>query len=132
MRPPIARRLAILLFAGTLLGAMSVLPASAHGTICPSSRVCLYEDSSFDGCEWVRDSGDNNFTNNDPCDFGGDGFNDDTSSGINHENHTVTLCGDTLYLGGVSDLFTTGEHVSQVSNNDTASSLFYGLSNCRA
>ncbi|HYO61184.1 MAG TPA: peptidase inhibitor family I36 protein [Actinomycetota bacterium] len=121
--------LAVAMVAGALISAGGPQLASAD-TTCDDSRSCFWEDASFLDCKIVRDAQDPTFADNDPCNFGGDGFNDDISSAKNKESFTITLCGDIDYNGGVSQKLTAGQVEAQVNNNDTASSLKYANVSC--
>lgn len=106
-----------------------LVPAAAD-TTCANGKVCLWENSSFGGCKLVRDASDSTFVDNDPCGFGGDGFNDDTSSAKNQKNHATVLCGSINWSGGISANLAANTVYAQVPNNDTASSYWDGVINC--
>jgi hypothetical protein len=118
-----------LLALALMAGYLYTSSASAD-TMCDVSRSCFWEDASYQSCKITRDAQDPTFADNDPCGFGGNGFNDDISSAKNKETFTITLCGDVDYSGGISHKLQAGDVPAQVNNNDTASSLKYANVSC--
>jgi hypothetical protein len=98
-------------------------------TSCPTGKVCLWNDASFNLCRFVRDGSDPTFVDNDPCNNGTD-FNDLASSAKNRKDHATTLCGDVDYLGGISANLPVNAMIAQLPNNDTASSYKNAVTNC--
>jgi Peptidase inhibitor family I36 len=100
------------------------LPVRANHTHdhCTDGFICLFAAASFGGSKLIQGGGDS--------DLRDDGFNDITSSVKNRKNHTITLCRNIDFQGGVSDYIPANTNVGQVDNNDTASSLYNGVDNC--
>ena len=136
MKPRPSRARAAIAAAALLAGLVGV--ATGAGTAsaghadqnCDSTEWCLWENANKAGCLLGKDSSDADFTNNNPCHWSGNDFNDDASSGRNRKSSTVSVCGSINYGGGPSATMVAGGSYDQLPNNDTASSAFVGVNDC--